>query len=381
MKLGILLLIIQAHSLAWGSAAALACDKKQIYGEFLSDLYHTNGNDFFIARGKIFVILWKYIDPVKGVVESIIMSSRLGGNTWDQKTLRGKAYYLGDTNNYEVCSIEKGKGTWKISFYSLEGIKRGEIEHRYPIQQRELSQDYPIPLVCPDGSIIFYTRYVYDLRNPFLSFILNWLSGGHGSIPVVNDYIEILPSLLKGDSALNKVVCYIKLDDVSRRTVFGFDIRLPKEGSGFRITETSSGVYKIYELYKQEGCLNYYKKDQYLLAMDDNIVMYDSLIRVKYVFPKPYSIPNCSKLRAPGKEQSDMVITEQNQIFFLLSSAGLFIYHPGTKEWRGTSLPMSHDYISDLRLFKWGDILYMGIWYQDKVEISKCSIESMAAVK
>jgi len=377
-NLGMLFLIIQAYMFVWGPASPFACDKKQIYGKFLSDLYYTNGNDFFATKGKVFVILWKYIDPAKGTVDSVIMSSRLGENNWDQKILPGKAYYLGNTNNNEICSIEKRKGTWKISFYTVDGLKTGEIEHQYPIHQRELSQDPPIPLVCPDGSIIFYTRYYYDLRNPILSFILDWLSGGHGSIPRVNDYIEILPSLLKGDSARDRVVAYVKLEDSSRRTVFAFDIKMLKEASGCRITESISGLYKIYELFKHESCLNFYKKDQYLMTLGDSIMIYDNLFRLKYVASKPHSFPNCSRLRDPGSEQSDLLITEHNQIFFISSSEGLFIYDPRTKRWVVTNVPIGHDYICDMRLFKWGDSLYIGIWYLDKVEISKCSIESLA---
>jgi hypothetical protein len=143
------------------------------------DLYSVNGNEFFTAGNRLHIILWKRASDDSGATSSVVSSTELGGNTWRTFSIQGKAYYLDSGADKQICSIEQDKQKWKIHFYDLDGKLLGEVVHPYEKQSREYYHFIPIPIAFPDGSIIFYSMYQYEARNPVTGLLLSLISGGH----------------------------------------------------------------------------------------------------------------------------------------------------------------------------------------------------------
>ena len=163
---------------------------------------------FFTKGENVGLILWKWHQD--GTIDSVLFITDVNKN-WNQIAIPGRAFFLGEKADNKICSIkivENNLGfNWKISFYDISGLKTYEIDHQPESQDRQLSQDDPVPIVCEDGSVFFYVGYMYSKHNMFLYNLENLISGGHGAIKW-GYYIEVVPSLIKGSSARNKKLSY-----------------------------------------------------------------------------------------------------------------------------------------------------------------------------
>jgi hypothetical protein len=367
----LLLVVLPLLLLAFADAWGLRCDTIRLPGKFAHDPYWTNGNEFFVEGGKIFLIVWKWLDPVEGTADSILLSSPVGDNKWEQRNIPGKAYYLGDDSSNLIVSIEKTREEWRISFYDLYGQRANRITHRYPKQSRELFQYVPIPLSYRDGSIVFLTPYSYDRNLRAWSRFADLLSAGHGSRPDIAHYVEIIPSLLKGYTATHKSISYFYLEGPFGSMVIPSEERPSDKIEGFKVTESNSGGYRVYEISREDRCANFYSKDGSLISIGDSLILYGHALEKALLVPRPGDLPSCPRLRGP-QTYSDVAIDDKKRIYFGLSSGELYVYDPETRGWDNETFNIGSYSTRNLRLIPWKGDFYVGAWCGDRLEITKC---------
>jgi hypothetical protein len=231
------------------------CQQQIFQGFFARDIYYNNGNEFFIYNNKINIILWKYINQKDWSMDSILLTADVGKNHWIQRTINGRAYYLGDG---QICSINKTTG--KADLYTIDGNRILSISYDYKKHKNEIHLDQVIPIKCPDGSIILFARYCYDERNPLLSAVLNIFTFGHGQKPRCATDIIIEPLLLKDNTKTAKEICYIKQTEIDKITVYGCNLKSIDNLNDYTIKILDYKEFKVYELNKKNTTRGFDKR-------------------------------------------------------------------------------------------------------------------------
>ena len=126
---------------------------------------------------------------------SIPATNRLD-HKWNTIPITGKAHYLGDPYTDEILSIVQKNEKWYLRFYDLTGSLLREVVHSYQKMPREHYHLVPFPFAMHDGTVLLYSMYLYETRNPVIGFFLSFVSGGHGWKPRYGKKLEVIPELV-----------------------------------------------------------------------------------------------------------------------------------------------------------------------------------------
>lgn len=355
-----------------------------------------NRNDLFQVGDNIYLILWKYSDAPFSKTQTILLQSTVRGKRWNQIILPGKGYYLGDQCNKEICSIEEFKGKWKISFYNLGGVKLRDISYRYQRIDKEKYRTSPIPIVCPDGSLLFYTSVTYEKKSRISAFIDNIITLGYGSSPGWTDCIEILPDLMKHETMATHKIAYLRLGNADRILLKGLNVDAVYKVKGYDIKEFDSGEYRITEVSKINDGSEYYSKNNYLVRMENSFTISYDFISDMLLANKPAAQ---YQLNVGETIKSDVFVKEKHDMIFVVNPGFvnyflMNIYKMGINNWETTKIKIRNDNVRDIRVIQSGEVLVIVVWYNfnndvnGNLDIIKMdmrgqliSLESVKAVK
>ena len=340
----------------------------------ITDLRIAKGYDIFIKDESLYALAleWKH---EKKIYESHLLIKKKGNEEWTSVDIPGKAYYLGEGYNNEICTIEhdKEKKIWHISFYDLDGKKLREIEHKYKTFYREYYHYEPVPLCYEDGSLVFYTIYEYEARNIVSKIFLDLISGGHGSKGVFGEYIEIVPDLINKESKRKSFPYARVIDSSGLRRAFPLNKDIPLFDSTKK-RNFSAGDYQItaYEMDDEDN--NYYFNNNMLIKASDKIEIIDITNGGRTILPMPPDISNIfvydyDKFKFDGftNRHSD-VWAESGDVFLALrvlvrnkAIIVTYFYDGKKKQWSKNSFDFGNENYRQITIYKKDEYLYMGL--------------------
>lgn len=337
-----------------------------------SDLFNSNGGDFFVVGDKLYVLLWTLIadQPQGGAENSVLAFTSPNSTTWTTISIPGKAYYLGPKHNNEICSIQPLNGagdTWLISFYDISGRKLKELAHKYKKKSREYYHFMPVPIGYPDGSLIFYAQYLYETRNPIVGLLLSLISGGHGWEPRIGDSIEIVPELIEKKNNIKPTFEYLRVRDMSRRrTVMG--IEQSRTLKGYKISHEEITAHDVVKYEMDNKQILFYGKDGFGIGVSDRVHVYNTLAGVESSvslppFPKEMSLNG--KLNDAGTPVSDIFLMNDNSILYVIkdeSRLHLFFFNQKEARWTRNQIDFKDFDQTDIRIIHWQGYVYVGMW-------------------
>jgi hypothetical protein len=353
-----------------------------------ADYKSTNGYDFFENEDNIYNIIWQSVGKrINYGYDSKLVANNKNNSDWTVVHIPGKAYYLGPYFNHEICSIRQNnsENKWQIAFYDLKGTKLREIEHNYQKFDKEYYHYTPVPLVYPDGSLIFYSMYEYEGRNIFLKSLLGLVSGGHGSKRLIGEYIEIIPSLIRKEGKKKSFSYIVGYDSSNLRTVFPADGELLKEIGLLKKRTFNTSGYEIdaYELLDKEIIL--LLKEGNLIKLSKNIDIIDTITKKRNLVPLPtldVAILKDGKPQYAGYSAHDLDVWSDSNSITLVTMKGKKVYvdfyDTSSSEWTRNIINKNNiDFYGyrNLRIYKTQKYLYMGFWADwKKFEIIKCNL-------
>jgi len=334
-----------------------------------------NGYDIFIKNENLYAIVWEAVGIIDVGYNSRLLIKKKNDKQWSVIEIPGKAYYLGETYNNEICSIKNDmkSNTWDISFYDLEGKILRNVEHKYKVFSREYFHYEPVPLCYDDGSMIFYTVYKYETRDIMSKFLLN-IFGGHGSLRGVGEYVEIVPELINKNSKRKSFSYERIIDSSGLRRVLPLNRNIPEFDLTIKRAFTV-GDYKItaYELEDRNN--TYYINNGSIIKTSDKMEIYNLNSGVKIIVPMP-SIDNAflidGKLKYNGsRSRGSDVWSESEGVFLAIKEIELshrkriiiYSYNVEKKQWmRDTTINSGYENYRHLTIYKKADYLFLGLW-------------------
>ncbi len=356
-----------------------------------SDYHLTNGYDFFERGDRIYIIVWQEIGNIFNYAyDSQLVSINKESKDWTIVSIPGKAYYLGPYSDHEICSIRRktGETKWYIGFYNLKGEKLRELEHIYETFDKEFYHFVPVPLIYPDGSILFYSTYGYEGRNIVLKSLLDIISGGHGSKKMIGENIEIIPSLIRKEGKERVLSYVVGYDSSNLRTIFSVGEELSWRRNRPKSGTFNKDGYKInkYDWIHKEGVL--FVKNNKKVKISDNIEIIDSITGEQNILPLPNlgkAYLKNGKFKYDGEyvHDADIWVDSDSIILAVTGSKKIWIYfyNLSDKRWIRNILDKNNvDFYGykNVRIFRTQNHLFIGFWANLKnYEIIKISLNAL----
>lgn len=343
----------------------------ELQKSIIFDHWVNNGDQFFTHHNKIYIVIWAKDEEVLGGITSFLLSCEIGKNNWTAQPIKGKAYFLGEKYNNQICAIlpdSSSDNIWMMSFYDIALNFDKELSYSFLREKHETDRFCPVPVAYDQKTVLLYSVYRHEKRSVVTGFLLSLISGGHGWKPAIGYTLGVLASteLLLSDDQLTYGHV---IDRSSKRNIFPVYKQGVIEPLSSSIKETEGRKVKWYELISADVSFSMNREGR--LLVDGNVLKRFDL-DMKLI--ENIILPPQLNSSAIGKYVG-MTTDNDGNVFFVKkstvgSSISVWSYSRALQSWEEYSVAHDNLGLRKLSLFKNDSFLYIALWsYPEKFEI------------